>query len=78
VGPERASPPETDLDFVVDQERAVAIAGAAEPLEEGLRRGEDAALALQGLDEDGAGLSLGEDGLGGGQVEVRDGVDLFF
>lgn len=52
------------------------VAGAAEALEEGLRGREDAALALEGLDEDGAGLALGEDGLCGGEVEVGDGVDL--
>ena len=76
MGPERARAAEADLDLVVNQEGAVPVAGAAEALEKLLGGGEDAALALQGLDEDGAGLSLGEDGLCGGQVEIRDGVDL--
>ena len=31
---------------------------------------------MEGFDEDGAGLSFREDGLCGGEVEVRDGVDL--
>ena len=52
------------------------VAGPAESLEEGLGRSEDAPFSLEGLDEDGAGLPLGEDGLCCCKVEVRDGVDL--
>src|SRR4051812_10763023 len=50
--PEPAGPPEPRLDLVEDQYHAVAVAQLAEPGKEPVRRDDDPAVALDGLDDD--------------------------
>lgn len=72
VGPERAGAREPALDLVEDENRADTGAVLAEGGEEFGRGDVDAAFALDGLDENAAGL-LGDEGFEGGRI-VEDGV----
>src|SRR4051794_15537631 len=52
AGPHPAGSAESRLDLVEYEDDAVAVAQLAQPLEEAVRRDDDAAVALDGLDDD--------------------------
>jgi len=60
AGEEFAGAVEAGEDFVGDEEDFFLVADAAEHREEVARRGDDAAPALDGLDEDAADFALGD------------------
>ena len=68
VGKEAARASVAALDFVADEERAVGVAGASQPLQELGRGHADAAHALDALHDDGRHVALGQFGLEGGEV----------
>lgn len=73
VGPESAGAGETALDLIVDEDGADLAAALGQGDQELVRRGRDAAFALNGLDNDTAGL-LGDGLVDGG--DVVEGAEL--
>ena len=70
AGEEFAGAVEAGEDFVGDEEDFFVVADVAEEGEEIARRGDDAAAALDGLDEDAADIALGD---GAGDLLVDGG-----
>ncbi len=63
MSPELAGAPDTRLDFIDDEHDAVPIGAFAQPLQEGDRGGNVAAVAEDGFDDEAGGIGGGADGL---------------